>query len=259
MYAMIQEHPHRIFYGFNAFFIIFFFLLNALVAFTISNREIKITWVFLRSFSSWRFFLAFFQVYPTHAYRLSAIAAVASLYAYFLPWDRTASIALTASLVLLGSDTPKLRKIVWQGENSRLVQFGLMGCAAVFLGGFRVYRWAALAVLYVAQNLLLGATDFMPSASQADLHQIWFASASIPTILVYHFTSIDGASCWTSIVYTLLFLVLLRPNSPGRDLKLVRTLTVAGSGVLLELVLFGIGARFAFLLVTLVIYALLLE
>lgn len=258
-YAMIQEHPHRVFYGFNAFMIILFFILNALIAFTISNRELRIVFVTLRSFSSWRFILAFFQVYPTHAYRLTAIGITASVYAYFRPWDRAASIALAACLVLLGSDTPKLRKIVWEGENSRLVQVVLAGCAAVFLGGFWIYRWAALAVLYIAQNILLGATDFTPSVNQADLHQFWLASASVPLILVYHFASPAGASRWTAVVYAVFFLPILRANATSRDVKLVRTLTVAASAVLLELVLFGVGTRFAILLSGLVIYALMLE
>lgn len=258
-YAMIQEHPKPIFRGWTAIFIIFLYLINALLALAISDREIKICWLFLRSFSTWRFFYAFYSVYPQHFLRLSAIIAGSAFYAYLNRdnggLDRKAYTALCLSLILVASDTPRLRKIVWTGENSIFVQIILGVGSLALLVGWQFYRWLALLILYFANDALLLAS-FIP-ANTADRIQLWSIAASTPCLLVYHFASEKGLVSYFAIIYAIVQLLVVRQNSPTDDILAVRTSFTCAIALLLEVFVHGLTGIFAVLFLCTLLYLLL--
>jgi len=250
--SMIREHPTPIFRGWNILFIILFLLINAVLALATSNRELKLCWLFLRSFSTYHFFWAMIQLYPEHAIRVAIIATVASIYGYYSDFDRKAITALIASLVLVATDTPKLRKYVWKGEKSQDIQIGLGVLIISMLGGWRIYRWFALIGMYIANSALLMA-DFTPNVGQADLHQFWVASAMTPMTVLYHLVSKNGLPSYFGFIYLATMLILIRANVPNPGIKIVRTMLMCGLATLLELFAFGLGGRFVvFTIMTLV-------
>lgn len=255
-YAMIQEHPKPIFRGWTAFFIVLFYIINALFALAISDREIKICWLFLRSFSTWRFFYAFYSVYPQHFLRLSAILGGSIFYAYLNRdnggLDRKAYTALCLSLFLVASDTPRLRKIFWTGENSTMAQIILGVGALALLVGWQFYRWLALVLLYFTNDALLLAS-FIPTET-GDRLQIWTIAASTPSLLVYHFASQKGLVSYFAIIYAILQLLIVRPNSPTPDILAVRTSFTCAIAILLEVFVHGITGVFAVLTVCTLLY-----
>lgn len=249
-YGMMRESNKTIFRGgWNAFFIIIGYIINALFALAISDREVKIIWLFLRSFSTWRFFYAFYSVYPQHFLRLAAIIAGSGFYAYLNKenggLDRKAYTALCLSLVLVATDTPRLRKIVWTGENSIFFQAILVIGSLALLVGWQFYRWLALVILYFANDALLMAS-FIP-ANTIDRIQMWSVAASSPCLLVYHFTSEKGLVSYFAIVYTIIQLLIVRPNSPTPDTLAVRTTFTFAIGLLLEVFVNGLTGIFAVL------------
>lgn len=255
-YAMIQEHPKPIFRGWTAFFIVLFYIVNALLALAISDREIKICWLFLRSFSTWRFFYAFYSVYPQHFLRLSAILGGSIFYAHLNRanggLDRKAYTALCLSLFLVASDTPRLRKIFWTGENSTMAQIILGVGALALLVGWQFYRWLALVLLYFTNDALLLAS-FIPTET-GDRLQIWTIAASTPSLLVYHFASQKGLVSYFAIIYAILQLLIVRPNSPTPDILAVRTSFTCAIAILLEVFVHGITGVFAVLTVSTLLY-----
>lgn len=258
--AMIRESPTPIFRGWTALLLSVLFIINAIVALAISNRELKLIWLFLRSFSTWRFFLAFYRVYPEHALRLSAIGIGTAIYAYIngvlnnssASLDRKAYIALAVSLFLVASDTPRLRNAVWTGENARVVQLVLGVCTVASLGGFYVYRWIALVGLYFANDALLMAS-FVPSEA-SDRFQLWVIAGSTPSTLVYHFTSAKGLPSYFSLIYVLSVLAIARANSPNPDVKAVRTSFACAVAILNEVFVHGMTGMAGFLFFTSLLY-----
>lgn len=251
--CMIREHPTPVMRGWNIVFIITFFILNALIGLVISNREVKLLWLFLRSFSTWRFLYVVYEVYPQHTLRTLAIISVFSVYGYYLDFDRKAVTALVASVLLVASDTPKLRGHVWKGERAREVQIALGAFVLSILGGWRIYRWFALTGIYLANSALLMA-DFVPSAGQAELHQIWVAAATTPSAIVYHLFSEKGLPSYFGFIYLAIMLLLLRANVPNDGIVIVRSMLIFGLTTLLELFAFGMGARFVVFLILTLIY-----
>lgn len=258
-YAMIQEYSEPIFRGWTALLIVLGYIINALTALAISDREIKICWLFLRSFSTWRFFYAFYTVYPQHFLRLAAIIAGSAFYAYLNKenggLDRKAYTALCLSIILVASDTPRLRKIVWTGENSIFIQIILVVGSLALLVGWQFYRWFALLILYFANDALLMAS-FIP-ANTADRIQLWSIAASSPCLLVYHFASEKGLVSYFAIVYAVLQLLLVRPNSPTPDILAVRTTFTFAIALLLEVFVNGFTGVFAVLFACTALYLLL--
>ena len=169
-----------------------------------------------------------------------------------MEWDRTASVALFTSLALVGSDTPRLRRVVWEGEQARLVQICLGFAAATFLGGFRVYRWLGLVGVYLSANILVGATDLFPTRGQMELHQTIIASASMPFLLAWNAANPEGLPAWTTPFASFFLYLTLRPNTTDPEAKLVRTFMIFGMNLSLELFVFGAGARFLCLLIAFV-------
>lgn len=255
-YAMIQEYPTPIFRGWTALLIIFFYIVNALFALAISDREIKICWLFLRSFSTWRFFYAFYAVYPQHFLRLSSIIIGAVFYGYLNRenggLDRKAYTALCLSLFLVASDTPNLRKIFWTGENARMAQIILGVGAIALLVGWQFYRWLALVVLYFATDALLLAS-FIP-ANTTDRFQLWTVAASTPCLIVYHFASEKGLASYFAIIYAILQTLIVRPNSPTDDVLAVRTSFTCAIAILLEVFIHGLTPVFAVLFICTLLY-----
>lgn len=253
MIGMIREHPEPVMRGWNVVFIVLFFIVNAVVGLVISNREVKLLWLFLRSFSTWQFLYFVYETYPQHTLRTLFIACLFSVYSYYLEFDRKAMTALVASLLLVASDTPKLRKYVWKGERAREVQFGLATLVLSILGGWKIYRWFALIGIYLANSALLMA-DFIPSAGQAELHQMWLAAATTPSAIIYHLFSSDGLPSWFGFVYLALMLLFLRSNVPNEGIVIVRSMLICGLTTLLELFAFGIGARFVVFTIISLVY-----
>jgi len=255
-FAMIQEYPKPIFRGWTALLIIFGYIINALLALAISDRELKLCWLFLRSFSTWRFFYAFYSVYPQHFLRISAVIAGSAFYAYLNKenggLDRKAYTALCLSLILVASDTPRLRKVVWTGENSLFVQIILVVGSLALLVGWQFYRWLALVILYFANDALLMAS-FIP-ANTIDRMQLWSVAASTPCLLVYHFASEKGLVSYFAIVYAILQLLIVRPNSPTPDILAVRTTFTGAIALLLEMFVNGLSGAFAVLFICTLLY-----
>ncbi|KAK9899253.1 hypothetical protein P389DRAFT_46206 [Cystobasidium minutum MCA 4210] len=255
-YAIIREHPTPIFRGWTAFFIVLFYIVNALLALAISDREIKITWLFLRSFSTWRFFYAFYSIYPQHFLRLAAILGGSVFYAYLNRenggLDRKAYTALCLSLFLVASDTPRLRKIFWTGENAKMAQIILGVVSVALLVGWQFYRWLALLLLYFTNDALLMASFVL--ANTGDRLQLWSIAASTPCLLVYHFASQRGLISYFAIVYAVVQLFIVRPNSPTPDILAVRTSFTCAIAILLEVFVHGITGVFAVLTISTLLY-----
>jgi len=255
MYAMIREHPTRVFQGWNTVLISFGFLLNALLALVCSNRDVKISWVFIRSVTSWRFFWALVSIYPQHCLRAGIIGSIAALYSYYFTFDRKASIALISSLALVLSDTPALRKIIWQGEHKASIQIILAFLLVVFLAGWKLYRWFALIGIFFLNDMLL-TTEFHPNIGKGERIQTWVASAGMPMLLVYHYACPTGLPSYASPIYLVITFPFIRAYSPNDGTKIVRTGFAISMAIGLELFLSGISSKTVLLVLGLVVYLL---
>lgn len=243
MICMIRESPTPIFRGWTAFFLVLLLLVNILLSLVASNREIRLVWLFLRSFSSWRFIWALYQLYPSHCIRAVTTASVAGIYVYYYGQvDRQVLTAAAASFALLACDTPPLRKRVWEGESSRTYQVigGLAGLALLF--GWRIYRWFALAGFY-AFNYSLLMSDFVPSAGPAELHQFWLAAVAGPSSILYHIIHERGLPTWWSPSYLLFMGIILRARCANDGIKTIRTTLLAGVAMMMEVWAFGLNAK----------------
>ena len=244
MYAVIQEAASTVFYGWNALLISLLFLLNVLLSLAVSNRELRICWVFIRNVTNWRFLYLYAgrnNIYLV--FRLTVIVGTVYLYAYFFSFDRKAFTALVASLGLVISDTPTIRKHAWISKNKSFLKRSLAAVGIVILGGWRIYRWFALIGLYIGNDALL-LPNFMSIEGQFARHQHWLASAALPVILVYQTVSPNGLPSYTTSFYIFILLLFLCPNSPSRSIKKMRTMMICALGALLELFLFGMGIKF---------------
>ena len=250
---MINEAPYPVFGGWNALFIVMLFLVNLLLALIASNREIKVSWTFIRSISNWRFLYGFYQVYPDHTFRIVAIAGLLSLYVKMFAFDKKAAVALVASISLVMSDTPKIRRVIWTGPNSGAIQKSLVVLSLILLGGWRVYRWFVLLAMYLVNNLLLGP-DLMTPDGQIARHQYWLVAASLPVMMVFLCLATNGLPPYTAPLYIVALLLFLRPNSPSNNIKKIRSILVCSLGVLLELFVFGLGVKFVLLSICVVVY-----
>lgn len=124
--------------------------------------------------------------------------------------------------------------------------------ALALLVGWQFYRWLALVLLYFTNDALLLAS-FIPTET-GDRLQIWTIAASTPSLLVYHFASQKGLVSYFAIIYAILQLLIVRPNSPTPDILAVRTSFTCAIAILLEVFVHGITGVFAVLTVSTLLY-----
>lgn len=220
---MIKEQTGIHFHGWTALSAIVAFVINALLALVASNREIRNTWTVIRSFTSWPFLYAFYDTYPQQCIRLAATSISAVTYEKYFGWNRTASLALAATISLIILDVETVRQHTFVREHKGKLQIALACLGIASYGGWKVYRWPALYAAYIANMALLKA-DFQPAASILETHQLWIATASMPMMILGHALHADGLPIYTMLVFLVIAIPLLRTRCPSDAIKFSRTI-----------------------------------